>query len=235
VFDADDPRVTRHARLAARRDDATDADHGSVDFLRSASEAGVTQLARLNFSRREADVIRGLVPPAERLTALDFDANRTTILEPALRDYRIVHIATHGLVNSLHPELSGLVFSLVDPNGRPRDGFVKSYELYKLRLNADLVVLSACQTALGEQIRGEGLIGLTRPFMYAGAPRVVASLWQVPDRATAELMALFYRGIVAEHLSPAAALRRAQLKLREVPRWSRPYFWAGFALQGDWR
>jgi CHAT domain-containing protein len=131
--------------------------------------------------------------------------------------------------------LSGLVLSLVDSQGRAQDGFVKSYELYKLKLNADLVVLSACQTALGEQVRGEGLISLTRPFMYSGVPRVVASLWQVPDRASAALMDLFYQGIVKEHLPAAAALRRAQLKLRDTPRWSSPYFWAGFVLQGDWR
>jgi len=156
-------------------------------------------------------------------------------LDSALGNYRIVHIATHGLINSLHPELSGLVLSLVDQRGHAQNGFVQSYELYKLRLRADLVVLSACQTALGEQIRGEGLISLTRPFMYAGVPRVIASLWQVPDRATAELMTVFYRGVLRDQLSPAAALRKAQLKLRKTPRCSHPYFWAGFTLQGDWR
>jgi CHAT domain-containing protein len=115
------------------------------------------------------------------------------------------------------------------------NGFVAAYELDKLKLGADLLVLSACQTALGEEIRGEGLVGLTRPFMYAGVPRIVASLWQVPDRATAELMTRFYRGVLRDHLSPAAALRRAQLSLQRTPRWSAPYYWAGFTLQGDWR
>jgi CHAT domain-containing protein len=235
VFDEDDPRVMRHGappRAAGRegRPEETDA-----NVQRSASESGLERLERLRFSRREADVIRNLVPSDQRLTALDFDASRETMLAPALGDYRIVHIATHGLINSRHPELSGLVLSLVDSEGRAQDGFVKSYELYKLKLNADLVVLSACQTALGEQVRGEGLISLTRPFMYSGVPRVVASLWQVPDRASAALMDLFYQGIVKEHLSAAAALRRAQLKLRDTPRWSSPYFWAGFVLQGDWR
>ena len=88
---------------------------------------------------------------------------------------------------------------------------------------------------VGDEIRGEGLISLTRPFMYAGVPRIVASLWQVPDQATAALMALFYRDMVRDHLSPSAALRHAQLTLRKTPRWSHPYFWAGFTLQGDWR
>jgi CHAT domain-containing protein len=100
---------------------------------------------------------------------------------------------------------------------------------------ADLVVLSACQTALGKEIRGEGMIGLTRGFMYAGARRVVASLWQVDDLATAELMARFYRGMLNEKLRPAEALRRAQLEMAGQKRWSSPYFWAGFTLQGEWR
>jgi CHAT domain-containing protein len=234
VFDGEDPRVVQNPGTP-RVSSADGPSVGTPDVHRSAAEAGIGRLERLRFSRREADVIQTLVSPDERLTALDFDAGRETILAPAMRDYRIIHIATHGLINSQHPELSGLVFSLVDQHGQAQDGFVKSFELYKLRLGADLVVLSACQTALGEQIRGEGLISLTRPFMYAGVPRVVASLWQVSDRATAELMTLFYRGMVRDHLSPAAALRSAQLSLSKSPRWSRPYFWAGFTLQGDWR
>src|SRR5262249_23719250 len=149
--------------------------------------------------------------------------------------YRFVHFATHGLLNNRHPELSGLVFSLVDPRGRPRDGFLAAYDVYNLHLNADLVVLSACQTALGGDVRGEGLIGLTRAFMYAGPPRGVSSLWRVPDSATAALMQDFYKGILVDHLTPAAALRAAQLAIRSEPRWSAPYYWAGFILQGEWR
>ncbi len=228
VFDPHDPRVGTSAAPVPTSSTIDDA-------RRSAAEVGIDHLDRLTLSRQEADVIRSLLPASKRLTALDFDASRDTLLDPRLGDYRIIHIATHGLVNSQHPELSGLVMSLVDRDGRARNGFVQAYELYKLKLSADLVVLSACQTALGEQIRGEGLISLTRPFMYAGAPRIVASLWQVPDRATAELMTLFYRAILRDHLSPAAALRHAQLTLQRTPRWSSPYFWAGFTLQGDWR
>ena len=122
----------------------------------------------------------------------------------------------------------------MDPAGRPIDGFLRAYEVYNLRLQADLVVLSACQTALGEDVRGEGLMGLTRGFMYAGAPRVVASLWRVPDRGTAELMKRFYEGMLVKGLRPAAALRAAQLAMRKDPRWSAPYNWAGFTLQGEW-
>jgi CHAT domain-containing protein len=109
------------------------------------------------------------------------------------------------------------------------------YDLYNLRLSADLVVLSACQTALGKDVRGEGLISLTRGFMYAGAPRVVASLWQVDDRASAELMKRFYEGMLGRGLRPAAALRAAQVELLNDKRWRAPHYWAAFTIQGEWK
>jgi CHAT domain-containing protein len=122
---------------------------------------------------------------------------------------------------------------LVDERGQPIDGFLRLHEIYNLRLNADLVVLSACQTALGKEIKGEGFIGLSRGFMYAGAPRVVASLWRIDDRATAELVALFYKAMLEKKLRPAAALQQAQIEMSK--KWPSPYHWAGFTLQGEWR
>src|SRR5207244_3921257 len=164
----------------------------------------------------------------------DFTASRATAISPELDQYKIVHFATHSLINNQHPDLSGIVLSLVNEQGQSQDGFLRLYEIYNLKLKADLVVLSACQTALGKDIKGEGLVGLTRGFMYAGAPRVVASLWNVEDRATAELMKRFYDGMLKRQLRPAAALREAQLALQHDKRWSSPYYWAGFILQGDW-
>ena len=127
------------------------------------------------------------------------------------------------------------MLSLVNAQGVPQDGFLRLYEIYNLSLKADLVVLSACQTALGSDIRGEGLVGLTRGFMYAGSRRVVASLWQIDDRATAELMQRFYQKLFQAKMRPAAALRAAQLEMSRQPRFRDPYFWAAFTLQGDWR
>jgi CHAT domain-containing protein len=127
------------------------------------------------------------------------------------------------------------VLSLVDVDGRPQDGFLRLYDIYNLKLRAELVVLSACQTALGKDIRGEGLVGLTRGFMYAGAPRVVASLWQIDDRASAEFMQRFYEGILRQGLRPAAALQAAQISMSRDRRWSSPYYWAAFTLQGEWK
>src|SRR6185369_10835773 len=133
------------------------------------------------------------------------------------------------------PELSGIVLSLVDEQGRPQNGFLRLYDIYNLKLEADLVVLSACQTALGKEIKGEGLVGLTRGFMYAGAPRVVASLWQIDDRATAEFMGRFYEAMLRQGLKPAAALRAAQVAMWKGRRWQAPHYWAAFTLQGEWR
>src|SRR5262249_36869899 len=162
-------------------------------------------------------------------------ANRTVATGGELSDYRFVHFATHGILDTVHPELTGLVWSLVDRKGRNLEGFVPAMEVLSLRLSADLVVLSACRTALGKEIRGEGLVGLPRAFLYAGAPRVVASLWRVDDAATAELMKRFYQGMLGpKKLRPAAALREAQLAVARQKRWEHPYYWAGFVLQGEW-
>ncbi|HEX4947696.1 MAG TPA: CHAT domain-containing protein, partial [Blastocatellia bacterium] len=160
---------------------------------------------------------------------------RATATSEELSQYRIIHFATHGLLNSQHPELSGIVLSLVNEQGQTQDGFLRLHDIFNLKLGADMVVLSACQTALGKDVRGEGLMGLTRGFMYAGAARVVASLWDVRDEATAELMKRFYQGMLQRKLSPAAALRAAQVSLLKEPRYEAPYYWAGFVLQGEWK
>jgi len=202
-------------------------------LFRSAHESGFSTLDRLPFARTEAAAIFAVAPQAETLVALDFDASRETALSEVGR-YRVLHFATHALLNSQHPERSGILLSMVDRDGTPRDGFLRLQDIYGLRLNADLVVLSACRTALGKDVRGEGLVGLTRGFLYAGATAVVASLWDVRDRSTAELMTRMYRAMLQDHLLPAAALRAAQTSMAKEPRWSAPAHWAGFTIQGDW-
>jgi CHAT domain-containing protein len=240
VFQSNDPRVgqsndPRIRASASGRSVATEEIASSADARRSAAESGLDGFVRLRFSRQEADEIRRLVPGDRSLEALDFAASRMTVIGAGLDQYRIVHFATHGLINNQHPELSGIVLSLVDEQGRPQNGFLRLYEIYNLKLGADLVVLSACQTAMGKEIKGEGLVGLTRGFMYAGAPRVVASLWQIDDRATAELMKRFYQGMLGEGLRPAAALRAAQVSMWKDTRWQAPHYWAAFTFQGEWK
>ena len=193
------------------------------------------KLRRLLFSRDEAEAILSLTSNQSNLEALDFRANRKLAMSDELSQYRIVHFSTHGLLDSRRPELSGLVLSLVDETGRPQDGFLRLSDIFTLRLNADLVVLSACQTGLGKEVRGEGLIGLVRGFMYAGAPRVMASMWEVDDAATTELMKRFYRGVLQQKLTPAAALRAAQIEMLRKSHWQSPYYWGAFVLEGEWR
>lgn len=245
VFDRNDLRVKPEAgrpvsgvkNLATKSQDSKRASTLQLppELERSARDAGGLSFERLRSSRDEAEEIVGLARDGGSLKALDFNASRATALSEELGRYRIVHFATHGLLNSLHPELSGLVLSLVDEQGQPQDGFLRAHEVYNVKLGADLVVLSACQTALGKEVRGEGLVGLTRGFMYAGSPRVVASLWRVPSKATAELMKRFYRGMLVGGLRPAAALRAAQVGMWREQRWREPYYWAAFVLQGEWR
>jgi len=146
-----------------------------------------------------------------------------------------VHFATHAVIDSENPVLSGIMLSNVDGQGEVQHGFLKLQDLYDLDLPAELVVLSACNTALGEDLRGEGLVGFVRALMYAGAKRVVASLWKVDDEATTELMSRFYRHMFQGQLSPAAALRQAQIEMWQHDDWSSPFYWAAFTLQGEWR
>src|SRR5215217_4988185 len=231
VFSNNDPRVAA-ARL--RRPAPIDKDTPVV-ALRSGSETGLDGLRRLRFSRQEADAIARLAGSDGKLEAVDFAASRKLATSAELGQYRVVHFATHGIINNNHPELSGIALSLVDEKGQAQNGFLRLYDLYNLKLSADLVVLSACQTALGKEIRGEGLVGLTRGFMYAGAPRVIASLWQIEDRASAEFMKRFYEAMLSQKLRPAAALRTAQVSMSQDPRWRQPHYWAAFTIQGEWK
>ncbi len=237
VFSQDHERVT----IANAAINVTPLEKQSTQALfRSITEVPVSDdtaraLPRLPATNLEADAILALVPRAQRKAAVGFDATLATATSAELQDYRYVHFATHGLLNNAHPELSGLVLSLVNAQGHTQNGFLRAMDVFNLKLNAELLVLSGCQTALGKEVNGEGLIGLSRGFMYAGAQRVVASLWQVNDVATAELMKRFYQGLLGtEKLAPAAALRAAQMQMLATPRWRAPYYWAAFTLQGNW-
>lgn len=235
VFAPDDPRLKRARQAQPARSPAASLPAGVSHAIRSAgfvTDGG--EISRLPFTRDEADAIVAVAPAGQATRVTDFDASRATATGAELGRYRIVHLATHGVLDAEHPELSGLVLSLVDEHGKAQDGFLRLHEVYNLNWSADLVVLSACQTALGKEIRGEGLVGLTRGFMYAGAKSVLASLWNVNDGVTAQLMKRFYEGMLAKGLSPAAALRAAQLDLWKRKPSSAPYYWAAFVLQGEW-
>ena len=232
VFEITDPRIQRNANYSL-------AQPAMMLVLRSALRdvritADGMEIPRLFASGREANEILALAPGNSSLKAVGFEANINRIFSPELARYRIVHIATHGIVDNDYPERSGIVLSLYDSEGRLQDGFLRLPDIYNLKLPADLVVLSACSTALGRDVKGEGLVGLTRGFMYAGAAGVVASLWKIDDEATAELMKHFYAALLQKGLTPAAALRDAQLELAKQPRWNSPYYWAAFVIQGQY-
>jgi CHAT domain-containing protein len=244
VFDRTDARFKKVATDTSDKEQTetvASADARSIEHLAEESSDKLSTttrrlvIPRLPFTRQEATRLLALAPKTSSFGAIDFQANRATVLKGELSQYRYVHFATHGLLDSERPGLSSLVLSMVDEQGKPQDGFLRANDIYNLKLPAELVVLSACQTGLGKEIKGEGLVGLTRGFMYAGAARVVVSLWNVNDKATAELMTRFYEKMLRQGARPAAALRAAQVEMWKQKQWQSPYYWAAFTMQGEWR
>jgi CHAT domain-containing protein/tetratricopeptide (TPR) repeat protein len=228
VFHADDPRVRKEGAPSVSAP-------LPPELSRSVRDLDLGSLSRLPYTRQEAESILGIMKGVKPLRAFDFDATRDLFTSGVLNDYHIIHVATHSLLDSRQPDLSGIVFSLVDAKGAPREGFLRLHEIYGLDLKAGLVVLSACETGAGKDLRGEGLIGIAHGFLSAGVPQLVVSLWKVEDRSTAELMRRLYEQIFNEGLPTGAALRRAQLSMLKEPQWSAPHHWAGFIFLGDYR
>lgn len=233
VFEPDDPRVASSANTIVTPGSSTDLRYSGV---RDVVAPGQTGIPRLLATRQEAEAIMAVTPSGDGLTVMDFAASSAIATSGDLGRYRVVHFATHGVIDTNHPELSGIMLSRFDEKGHNQDGFLQLHDIYNLNLSqTQLVVLSACRTGLGKDVKGEGLVGLTRGFMYAGSKSVIASLWKVDDRATAELMKYFYQGMFAEGLTPAAALRKAKESMWRQPRWRAPFFWAAFVLQGEYK
>lgn len=236
------------SNYAERKDTTSSEQSATVQALEIAPLQNVLRDIELNgeafdpsvikplfYAKRELANLRDAATSGETFVASGFDATREQLLGTDLAQYAILHFATHGLLDPRRPENSGLVLSTVNRDGQAQNGFVGLQDIYGLRAPVDLVVLSACQTALGKDVRGEGLLGLTRGFMYAGASSVVASLWKVDDEATGELMRQFYTNMLQKEMTPAAALRAAQNSIRQRPEWQAAYYWAGFTLQGEYR
>jgi CHAT domain-containing protein len=195
----------------------------------------LNNLQRLPASKQESETIIGIVGGARSENYSGFSATRENLLNLKTADYRILHFATHGLTDETRPELSGVALSGFDEKGQKLNQLFRIQDIYALELNAELVVLSACATGTGKHVKGEGLMSLNNAFLQSGAKTVVASLWKVEDAATLELMKHFYEAMANDNQTPAQALRRAQLKLRENPKFSSPFFWAAFTVQGEYR
>ncbi len=239
VFNADDPRAKGGAAAAS-----TDATRGLGLGLESAvndvagdgAASGGLHLARLAGTRTEADAISAIAKTggAHADVWTDLNASEDNVKTRDVSSYRYLHVATHGLLDAERPQFTGVVLSLV--GNKSNDGFLRTDEIFNLKLGSPLVMLSACETGLGKEKRGEGVIGLTRAFMYAGAPTVGVSLWSVADKSTAELMTDFYKRLLgATPQSPGAAMRDAQLAMINGKQYSAPFYWAPFVLVGEWK
>jgi CHAT domain-containing protein len=229
VFSRNDERVRSVPMTPVVADASADGDpNSSPAVLRGGT------LSRLTYSSTEADAISAAAPSGTSMLVKGFDANREMLLSRHVGEYQILHFATHAFLDGEHPELSGIVLTMVDPKGVRQNGMLPLHDVYSLQLSTELTVLSACQTALGKDISGEGFLGLTHSFLSAGSKSVVASLWKVDDRATASLMRGFYESLLQQKMSIGGALRAAKLKTMRDKQWKAPYFWAGFVLQGEY-
>ncbi|MBI4855083.1 MAG: CHAT domain-containing protein [Acidobacteria bacterium] len=194
-----------------------------------------SDLSRLNFSFQEAKSILEIFVDEKPKMVSGVKADLEAVTNSEISQYRNIHLSTHGFINNIQPEMSGLVLSLFDDNGQEKNGYLTANYIFNLKLNADLVVLSACQTGFGREVRGEGVLGLTRGFLYAGAERVLFTLWNVNDQSTSVLMTKFYTAMKKDKLTPVAALRQAQISMWKDKKWSSPYYWAAFQLVGEWQ
>jgi CHAT domain-containing protein len=238
IFNADDPRL-KGARVAAGSSDARGiglALNSAVSDVTGTQVTDGLRLARLPGTRTEAEAIGAIARAggAKSESWIDLAANEEKIDSADVANYRIVHIATHGLLHVERPQFTGVVLSLV--GSTKADGFLRTDEIFNLKMRPSLVMLSACETGLGKEKRGEGVIGLTRAFMYAGAPTVGVSLWSVADKSTAELMTDFYKRLLSPSShSSVAAMRDAQLAMISGKKYSAPFYWAPFVLVGEWK
>lgn len=204
------------------------------DIEVSGDSVNAASIQPLFYAKRELAMLRE-IGGNQSLIATGFDASRERLKNADLTRYAILHFAAHGILDPKRPENSGIFLSMIQQDGKPQNGYISLQDIYGLRAPVDLVVLSACRTGLGKHVRGEGIIGLTRGFMYAGASSVVASLWKVDDEATSELMKRFYSNMLQRGMRPAEALQAAQNSIRQEPQWSSPFYWAAFTIQGDYR
>ncbi|MBF2017868.1 MAG: tetratricopeptide repeat protein [Rivularia sp. T60_A2020_040] len=239
VYNADDAKIrlqnARNKETKPKPSDSLGIELERSALKRSADILNRSVWNRLPGTRTEAETILKLVPKENSLEVFDFEANYNWATSSALNQFRILHFATHGFVNDANPELSGIVLSLVDKQGKDIRGYLRLGDLFNLDYPADLIVLSACETGLGKEIQGEGLVGLTRGLMYAGGERLVVSLWQVSDEGTAVFMQEFYKEMLQNGKSPNEALRATQLKMWSQDKWRNPNYWAAFAFLGEWR
>ena len=239
VFELNDERFGQVSGLDGVTSAPTTSPPDLADQLNEADLERVTRnldldnIPRLEHTATEGQAILALVPDSEELSAANFEANFLWLNNPVLAQYRYIHVATHGFFDETNPELSGLVLALFDRAGNPQRGYLRLSDLFNLHFSAEMIVLSACQTGLGENVGGEGIVGVTRGLMYAGSPRIVTSLWSIDDAETPAFMQQLYQRILIDGEAPSAALNAIQRTMWQQGK--SPYLWAAFTLQGEWR
>ncbi len=225
IFTSEDSRITKSIN-----NDHQNLNEQSVNLL---GVRGNLNFDRLPFTRKEAEGIK-TVFDGQVTELLDQNADKENIKHSDLTLYGALHFATHAITDNEYPEFSSIVLSLVDEKGQTKPGFLTTSDIFKLKTSAQVVILSACSTALGKEKQGEGVIGLTRAFMYSGTPRVISTLWNINDEATAEFMISFYQ-YLKKGMSPNTALREAQLAALKQDKLKSPYYWGAFILQGEFK
>ena len=238
IFNSNDPRLKGNSAAQASgeaRGLGLGLESAINDVTDSSAPAVGLQLARLTGTRTEAEEIAKTARTGGGQADLwmDLNASEDNVHNRDMNNYRVIHIATHGLLDAQRPQFTGVVLSLV--GNKSNDGFLRTDEIFNLRMNPALVMLSACETGLGKEKRGEGVIGLTRAFMYAGAPTVGVTLWSVADKSTADLMTDFYKRFLGSGSSAPGAMRNAQLSMISARKYSAPFYWAPFVLVGEWK
>jgi CHAT domain-containing protein len=223
-----------YVTMIANRSGSSSKDPVAKELVAFGDPVYGNKFNRLEYSGKEIESIAALFPETlvktyTREAATEENAKN----EQMLSEYRYLHFATHGIVDETNPGSSGLVMS--QENNMVEDGILRADEISGLALHASLVVLSACQTGMGKMIRGEGMIGLSRSFMYAGIPSVVMSLWSVSDQSTSILMKRFYENLLVKNVSKAQALHLARISMIREEQYAHPFFWAPFVLSGDWQ
>jgi CHAT domain-containing protein len=238
VYDSNDPPHRCEKRGGKPKVQASTETGSSRNVSRGEVMPGL-KLPRIPQTQKEMLALLALPFRGQKDRACGFDANVGSATPTSLEPYRFIHFAVHSTINSDQPELSGLVLSLFDENGKAvPEGVFRLHDIYRLNLQSELVVLSSCETIRGKEIRGEGIVGLTRGFMAAGAKRVVTSLWKVSDQPeTVELMKYFYQGILdrRRRLAPPTALQEAQNQMLSRHPRLHPRYWAAFTLEGEYR
>lgn len=232
VFNKDDVRVSGTV-LNIEKLKTEESETNYFNYF-DRQDLNLIEMSRLIYTREEAKRIKMEMGDSEVELFLDFDSSLENLINK-LSSFKALHFSTHALINSKHPELSGLVLSLVDSNGKDKRGFLTTNEIFNLKLRAEFVVLSACKTGTGKQASGEGIIGLTRAFFYAGTKCVIASLWNIEDAATCELMTNFYKFLLKNKSTPSDALRNAQILMLRNKKYQYPFYWAAFQAHGEWK